>query len=98
MSNIRGVTPNSSLNRQHKPRFPIDSVHTEKNGGDTVTQKELIRIASDREIMSYMREIGNMVSNLCYKSEYELPNAKRKIREYCRLVMDMAREKRNEDI
>lgn len=63
-----------------------------------MTQKELIRIASDREIMARMREIGNLYSNLCFKSESELPKAKRQIKEYCHLVMDMVREKRDEDI
>lgn len=63
-----------------------------------MTQKEIIRIASDRDIMSYMREIGQMASNLCFKSESELPKAKRQIKEYCHLVMDMVREKRDEDI
>ena len=51
-----------------------------------MTQKDIIKMASDFEIQWRLREIAMIDSNMCHKTIYEQARAKRKIKEYAREI------------
>lgn len=54
-----------------------------------MTQKALIKLASDETAMYLLEEIARIQSNMCYKTVYEQAKAKREMRELAAEVIDL---------
>lgn len=54
-----------------------------------MTQKQIIRMASDFEIQWRLREIDGINSNMCHKTVFEQATAKRKMKQYAREIQEI---------
>ncbi len=53
-----------------------------------MTQKDLIKIASDERAMDLLREIAMIQSNMCYKTIYEQKSAKQKMHRMAKEIIE----------
>lgn len=54
-----------------------------------MTQKEIIKMASDFEIQWRLREIAMIESNMCHKTVYEQKTARNKMKNYAREIQEI---------
>lgn len=53
-----------------------------------MTQKDLIKIASDERAMDLLREIAEIQSNMCCKTVYEQKTAKQKMQRMAKEIIE----------
>jgi hypothetical protein len=53
-----------------------------------MTQKDLIKIASDERAMDLLREIAMIQSNMCHKTIYEKKSAKQKMHRMAKEIIE----------
>lgn len=53
-----------------------------------MTQKDIIALASDPDLMAMLNEIAFEEKNLCHKTVYEQKTAKKKMRNYAKDIID----------
>lgn len=53
-----------------------------------MTQKDIIALASDPDLMLMLQEIAFEERNLCHKTIYEQKTAKKKMQNYARDIID----------
>ena len=54
-----------------------------------MTQKDIIRMASNPDIQWMMQEIAQIQSNMCHKSIYERKSATRRMKNYAREIQEI---------
>lgn len=54
-----------------------------------MTQKQIIRMASDFEIQWRLKEIDRINSNMCHKTVFEQATAKREMKQYAREIQEI---------
>ena len=54
----------------------------------TMTQKDLIKIASNDEAIYLLHKIQDIQSNMCYKTEFEQKTAMRRMRELAQEIIN----------
>jgi hypothetical protein len=54
-----------------------------------MTQKDIIKMASNFEIQWRLNEIAMIESNMCHKTIYEQARAKRRMKDYAREIQDI---------
>lgn len=53
-----------------------------------MTQKDLMKIASDERAMDLLREIAEIQSNMCFKTVYEQKTAKQKMQRMAKEIIE----------
>ena len=69
-----------SLSKGPEPR--------DRKGKKTMTQKDLIMIASNSEMMAMLAEIADIQKNMCHKTIYEQKTAKAKMKEMAKEIIE----------
>ena len=60
------------------------------NGGnETMTQKQILKMAGNEEIWWRMQEIAEIQANMCHKTIYERKTATRKMKDYAKEIIEI---------
>ena len=62
-----------------------------------MTQKEIVRLAADPDLMFYLNEITKIQQNMCHKTIYEKKHAAVRIHDYALQIQNRLKEKQEEE-
>ena len=57
-----------------------------------MTMKEIVKMASNEEIMETLKEIADIQSNMCFKTIYEKRSAIKKVKQLAKMIQELSEE------